>query len=303
MDKYLDPKVSELLSEISATLLRLEARMDRLVRAVPADDVLHFLEKLPEDPEPSVEWAGNIQGFLEAHQIKVLRSAEEMDEDKVLDRIALYMARQWKGIVPFIQKWKKNNGGKDSRKSISINLTHVSGPHRTELHNFLGMLKRIAFISDFTFKTEAESRAVVVHLNDHPEAINFLSGGWMERAVDEIVEDVLSHYRTDLFNQLEKMRSVEVQLPNGDPAELDVLYKIGGEMFWFECKTGSYQRHLPKYGRFARMMGLDNHHAFLVLAEADTQTVDDVSAMYGLTVLPITRFESTIKRFLLHLGQ
>jgi hypothetical protein len=73
--------------------------------------------------------------------------------------------------------------------------------------------------------------------------------------------------------------SISDRLPNGDNFELNILAAIGPHIFWIEAKSGNYQQHVAKYSRFARLLGLDFDHAFIVLTDVSDERCDALSSL------------------------
>jgi len=89
-----------------------------------------------------------------------------------------------------------------------------------------------------------------------------------------------------------------VRLPGGETSEFDLIFEAGGQPIWIELKTGDYQRHIAKYGKVSRMLGLEVGRCLMVLPEISEDVATDLSVVFGMTVLPIHRLQPVIEGLL-----
>jgi hypothetical protein len=95
-------------------------------------------------------------------------------------------------------------------------------------------------------------------------------------------------------------------LPNGDDFELDMLFETEGDVFWLEAKTGDYRKHIEKYSKMSRIIGLDRSHTFMILADGAVTDglARDLSNLFGMTVVRVEKFaEHLIKVLPLNCGE
>ena len=86
------------------------------------------------------------------------------------------------------------------------------------------------------------------------------------------------------------MINPQIVLPNGDDFELDIIAAIGSHVYWIEAKSGDYQQHVAKYSKFARILGLDYDHSFMVLADAPHDRCIALSSLFSMTVCNLSNF-------------
>ncbi|MEJ5188642.1 MAG: hypothetical protein WHT84_05480, partial [Breznakiellaceae bacterium] len=86
----------------------------------------------------------------------------------------------------------------------------------------------------------------------------------------------------------------QIILPNGDDFELDILASIGARVYWIEAKSGDYQQHVAKYAKFARFLGLDEDHSFMVLTDVPDERCEALSSLFSMTVCNLRTFEETL---------
>ena len=86
----------------------------------------------------------------------------------------------------------------------------------------------------------------------------------------------------------------QITLPNGDDFELDILASIGSSIYWIEAKSGDYQQHAAKYSKFARLLGLDPDHSFMVLTDVPDNRCGTLSSLFSMTVCNLQTFEEKL---------
>ena len=87
-------------------------------------------------------------------------------------------------------------------------------------------------------------------------------------------------------------------MPNGNDFELDVIFKIEDEIFWFEAKTGDYQRHVEKYSRMSSMMDLDQEHSYMILTDVQESSTKALTSLFKMKVVNVENFAEEIQQFL-----
>ena len=119
-------------------------------------------------------------------------------------------------------------------------------------------------------------------------AINFLTGQWLERFVKSTLLKAAQSGEEALH--FAYLMNPQIILPNGDDFELDILFFLEGEIYWFEAKTGQYQNYVEKYARMSRLLNLDPDHAYMVLTDIDTNTTAALTKLFNMQVLDVESF-------------
>jgi len=268
------------LQEIIGVLKRIDQKLEYWAMLSGNPDPLYFLQKLPTDLETSAKWEDSIFSFLEAHQIKVINHDEIGAEDLVINRIADYMALHWDQIKKAYRKIKANL---NATQNTIISIKDLGSKQELVLRTWFESLYKIAFFENYN---HVPQNHFALKISSNPAAIAFMTGYWLEFHLESKLIELLSkRLITGSGNEL--VRNVKIELPNGDPGELDAIVKLNNQIYWFEVKTGPYQRHLPKYKRFAAMMGLGANHAILLLPEIDSSTQHDITQLYQIRPLGI----------------
>jgi hypothetical protein len=287
--------------DLMALLERIAVALERLADAFPAAPrpaadlapaaALHADAAIdPEEPEEDA--AATLRSFLAGRQITIKRIPPEEPGDKALDQIAQYIGSKLDQVRELLDKIKStmNNGG-----SFTLNLSAKPQSTVSSTTGLATNLHNIAFLTEYRYEKAPKCLLMATPSKD-PHAINFYSGQWLERYIKGRIVECLSHSSAGYSI----LGNAQVTLPNGDDFELDMIFEVQGEVFWVEAKTGEYQKHIQKYSKMAKVLGLDRSHAFMVLAdEAVTEALaDTLTAIFGMTVVPVQAFEKRLAQVL-----
>jgi len=247
-----------------------------------------------EQAEEETEFINNtsfLESFLESRNISIRNVVNIYQDDSLenyLDQIAIFMGDNYSGIKKFYERVKSTmNEG----RSFSMNLKNE--PQRvisnscylaTELH-------RIAFLEEYRY-FRSPKYLLTGKPSRNPKALNFLSGHWLERYVKaKLTKLIVSKASKKKFSYL---INPQIILPNGDNFELDILCEIENEVYWFEAKTGNYQRHIEKYSKMISVLGIKTSQVFMILLDVDFETASKLSALYNLSIISIENAEEKL---------
>lgn len=68
----------------------------------------------------------------------------------------------------------------------------------------------------------------------------------------------------------------------------EILAVIGSFVYWIEAQSGDYQQHVGKYAKFARLLGLDFEHSFMVLTDVPDNLCDALSSLFSTILALLT---------------
>lgn len=228
-------------------------------------------------------------------QVKTFQTDEEIDD--VLDNIALFMGNRYNRVKKVYNTIKsKLNTGTGFRLDLK-NATQEEVSYSCQLCN---SLHQIAFLSDYKY-FKSPQFVINGRPNRIPTAIKFFTGQWLERFIKTEVKNSIRKLETPI--KFAYLTNPQIILPNGDDFELDVLFSIDEEIFWFEAKTGDYQNYVDKYSRMAKLLQLDNKHAFMVLTEVNDQNCIALKKIFGMEVVNIEKFSETFQNSIRHLNE
>lgn len=228
-------------------------------------------------------------------QVKTFQTDEEIDD--VLDNIALFMGNRYNRIKKVYNSIKSKLNSGTSFKLDLKNATQEEVSYSCQLCN---SLHQIAFLSEYKY-FKSPQFLIIAKPNRIPTAINFFTGQWLERFIKTEVKNTIRKLERPV--KFAYLTNPKVILPNGDDFELDLLFNIEDEIFWFEAKTGEYQNYVDKYSRMAKIMQLDNKHSFMVLTEVNEQNCVALKKIFGMEVVNIESFSANFQNAISHLNE
>lgn len=227
-------------------------------------------------------------------QVKTFQTDEEIDD--VLDNIALFMGKKYNRIkkVHNLIKSKLNLG-----TSFKLDLKNATQEEVNYTCQLCNLLHQIAFLSEYKYFNSPQF-LIIAKPNRIPKAINFFTGQWLERFIKTEVKNTIRKLERPV--KFAYLTNPQIILPNGNDFELDILFHIENEIFWFEAKTGEYQNYVDKYSRMANLMNLDNKHSFMVLTDVNEQTCITLKRVFGMEVVNIESFSEKFQNSIIHLN-
>lgn len=228
-------------------------------------------------------------------QVKTFQTDEEIDD--VLDNIALFMGNRYNRVKKVYNSIKsKLNSGTGFKLDLK-NVTQEEVNYSCQLCN---SLRQIAFLSEYKY-FKSPQFLIKAKPNRIPVAINFFTGQWLERFIKTEVKNTIRKLERPV--KFAYLTNPQIILPNGDDFELDVLFYIEDEIFWFEAKTGEYQNYVDKYSRMAKLMQLDSKHSFMVLTEVNEPNCVALKKVFGMEVVNIESFSEKFQNAISHLNE
>ncbi len=230
--------------------------------------------------------------FLEARGIRIKALPPPDPADGVIDSLALFLGERYEALSSLLAKIKRAmaTGG-----SFTESLRGRSQQDISSNCQFCTRLHEIAFLEEYQYSRSPRCliRAKTTTL---PKAQRFFAGQWLERFVLQRVKSTHGQLVAEVGGgfPLEYLINAQIVLPNGDDFELDILAAFGELVYWIEAKSGSYQQHVAKYAQFARKLGLDRDHCFMVLTDVPADRCQALSDLFMMTVCNLGSFEDTL---------
>lgn len=255
---------------------------------------------LPDRCDSPCNDTAKLEGFLGRRNIAIKHippiNHTTTDKDTVLDDIAIFMGDKYAAIQKLYERIKSSmNLG----HPISLNLQNEPQAHISAMCQMSQFLYEIAFLEEYRYQ-KSPKYILSVKPSRIPEALNFFAGRWLERYMKaKFVRLLQEKLATEQYSFL---MNPQIILPNGDDFELDLLLEINETIYWFEGKTGNYQRHIEKYARMLPVLGLDADHAFILLPDISTETARTLTDIFHLTVLNLLDFQDTLVRIVARHG-
>lgn len=300
-----DDRLLKIWERMANSLESIAASLERSSQPHMMHDVTPVLAATPKAGHDRAETGlppaacGSVAHFLATKDFKIRSDPQACTADNcsdALDRLSLFLGERYSVLGNILQTIKRNmqNGS-----GFTIKIGHLPGQDITTICQFCSRLhKDFAFLGDYKY---LKSPKFVIHARtaQHPKALRFLSGQWLERFVLAKLKSAYGTVRQELGRPVpfDCRSNVLVTLPDGKEFEMDVVALAGDIPIWIETKSGNYQQYLPKYSDIAQQLELDARHAILVVASIADGTRDTLSALYSLTIRALNDFEP----FIIHL--
>ncbi len=232
-------------------------------------------------------YPGGIIEFLKQKNITIKNIKTEVEADKILDDIALYMGNNYSKIKKVYELIKRHM---NTGAYFNIILKNFTQDEISSITYFGHQLHQIAFLEEYKYLRSPEYK-LMGKVNRIPGVLNFFSGGWLERYVKKTIIDILENIPV----RYSCLTNPQIILPNGNDFELDILFRIENEIFWFEAKTGDYQRYVQKYAKVAKILGLNKNNAYMILTDIAENTAQALKTLFGMNVVDVNNFKSEFR--------
>jgi hypothetical protein len=267
-----------------------QAAIHKTIENSLPDDVPRDKEKVAASNMLEVD-ISKIESFLNSKNIKI-RSIDMEEEEEKLAQIADLMGSQYSLIKRFYGMIKSSM---NSGNSFSINLRDEPQQVIVTTCQVATELYKIAFLEEHRY-FRAPRCLLVARASRSPQALNFLSGNWLERYVRNRLI-CLAKRQTGKID-FSYIANAKVTLSNGDDFEMDLLFHVNDQFYWVESKTGGYQDKVQKYSEIASDLGLQRNQAIIVLADVSQDAKTSLSSLYHLSVISVDEVEATFERIL-----
>lgn len=202
-----------------------------------------------------------IRNYLQSRDFTIFKVAPLEQPHHTLDTLAILIGFQYPVFSPLL---------KTMRSSIRENPTFFLDLLGLSL-NEIGSIKSLCDLlqaNGLLKGWKMHGARVVGQVADTKEAIDFLTGGWLESSVRFFIQQFLNleHHAVEIA------QNVVVHRPNGHCFELDLLLAIDGDIYWWEAKSGQLQNdQLDRFGEVREELALESRRCTLVLPCAQNE--------------------------------
>lgn len=237
--------------------------------------------------------AATLEAFLDKRGIRIKTVPPADPADAVIDSLSLFLGERYEALSGILAKIKR---AMQAGLRITESLRGRPQQDVSSVCQFCTRLHELAFLEQYQY-LRSPAYLIRAKTTTLPAAQRFFAGQWLERFILQKVRSVYGQIAAEVGGELpfEHLINPQIVLPNGDDFELDVLAAIGTRVYWIEAKSGDYQQHVDRYARFARRLGLDSDHCFMVLTDVASERCAALSSLFGMTVCNLHSFE---ERFL-----
>ena len=248
-----------------------------------------LLQTPPDSQLPETKKVSNtLISLLDEKGIETIKHYEPQESDRALDPIACYLRKHYSILKNLHRKIKASIANKTD---FSFKLDNNTQQETQICTQFCSDLYRASLLSEYYYdKRRKNIYGTVQHRGD---IIQFLTGGWFERAVLSQVKKKLA-----LCDNVEFLVNPHVKFANGDRFELDLLFLLDNQLFWIECKTGNhYNNCLSRYCEHRKKLGVSKEKAFLVGLELPDRDAENWTSLWSITVVNPDGLEEKLTEF------
>lgn len=288
-------RIETLLERIAVALERLSAQPKSPWNVAEAPESRpDAKESVPDTSSPNASHPppSILEPFLNSKGIWIKVRPADDAADQVIDSLSLYLGERYDALSSLLGKIKRamQNG-----MPITESLKGRPQQDVSSACQFCTRLYEVAFLEQYQY-FRSPTYLIKAKTTTLPKAQRFLGGQWLERFILQKVKAVHAQVASEVTGELgfEYLINPQITLPNGDDFELDILAAIGSSIYWIEAKSGDYQQHVSKYSKFARLLGLDFEHSFMVLTDLPDDRCDALSSLFSMTVCNLQTFEEKL---------
>jgi hypothetical protein len=224
--------------------------------------------------------------WLKSKQITIRQLREHTGIDEAADRVALYLSDNYKILENFYLSLKRTVNGDRANKWFATK--DMPNPDRLKILRFGSMLSDCSFLSEF--KYIKANKTILFRPLEDGRVTNFFTGGWLERYSLQVIRRT---YRQVMrtWNDSQVLHGAKLMTPDEMDMEFDlILGTHKKQIYWFECKTGSFQNYVTRLRDInQRFLQLSASQASLVLLDnLSDEDKASATALSGLTVLHIS---------------
>jgi hypothetical protein len=275
-----------------------QAAVHKTIENSLPDDVPRDKEKVAASNMLEVD-ISKIKSFLNSKKIEIKDKIKDKktksidkEKEKKLDQIADLMGSQYSLIKRFYGMIKSNM---NSGNSFSIDLRDESQQVISTTCQVATELYKIGFLEEYRYSRAP--KCLLARASRSSEALNFLSGNWLERYVRNRLIRLAKRQKAGKID-FSHIANAKVTLSNGDDFEMDLLFHVNDQFYWVESKTGGYQDKVQKYSEIASDLGLQRNQAIIVLTDVSQDAKTSLSSRYNLSVISVDEVEATFERIL-----
>lgn len=216
-------------------------------------------------------------------QVKEFEPLREVRDDALIARqLALFIAKNFEVLSPFYEEIRCHldvNYG----KRFYFNLTGQSERLISVTNHVCRDLQILGYVK-FTY---TKGQGIDVRITNNTDGINFLSGGWFEQAVLELLSKH-PHWYSECLHRVKARHNL------GAEYEFDCLLATPGGIRMLECKSGKnlpYDGSAKQIARAVKILRLTHKSAVITPLPLDKGNRDKIESETGAKALTFCEIE------------
>lgn len=239
------------------------------------------------------EDAVTVANYFKAKEIAIDLSHSNNDFAPV-EELAMLLAMNYDKCKDFYKYLRSVIAKK--KFDICYNTYPLSTEERTATNMVAEKLGKFGVISNL--RIPESSKEIIGRLSTAPRVINFLNGDYLEFysriVVKQIVEKIAKEKKCDY-----ELYSNVIIRKDSEKHELDIVFRVGKEVFWAEIKSGKFS-DFDCYRRLGVLMGVNPDKHILLSAGRTKEEAETISWFYQFYVSNIQMFKEKLVEMIEH---
>lgn len=277
--RQLSEEIRLLREEIRLLNLKIEGNLQGKKNLIKLERINHTTSSENQNSETPPTNENAAIEYLQSRKMMIKNYKTEVDDD-IFMKLSNYLGNRYEYLRELysVIKPSLSNGN-----SFFYNMQNKPQEVITYCTQFCSLLYKNAFLSNYSYKKS--SRIITGAPQRVGRVINFFTGGWLENYILNIV---ISELHTKGINDFSFVQNCQLELPNGDNFEVDMLFIVKDVPIWIECKTGDYQRYISKYSDFRKRMGTTKENSLLIISDLQAGLSKNLSSTFDLTAMSLS---------------
>ncbi len=205
-----------------------------------------------------------------------------------IESLAYYVADKYELTNSFLKFIRECIPKKEFTFTYSMN--SLSVPEQNATVSLAENFTEYGIISDLFYNKALNN----IHgkISSAPRVINFLNGDYLEYYAHSVTQKVIEKAALQHGCDYEIYSNFVIQ-KDGDKHELDLVFRVGKNIFWCEVKSGKFS-DFDCYRCLGLLMGVNPDRHILLTAEKDDEKCEAVSWFYQFYVANILSFKKKL---------
>lgn len=234
-----------------------------------------------------------VQSYFASKDIEIDLSHSNSNFAPVAD-LALLLALNYDKSKDFYKYIRGRIASK--RMDICYNTYPLSTEERVATNMIAEKLGKYGVISNL--RIPDNSKEIIGKLSSAPRIINFINGDYLEfysrSILEQVVESIAKTKKCDY-----EIYSNAFITKESEKHELDIVFRVGPEVFWAEIKSGKFS-DFDCYRKLGVLMGVNPDKHILLSAEKTAEEAETISWFYQFYVANIQTFKDKLIEMIEH---
>lgn len=270
-------------------------KAETIVAAQNTESIEELFEREKKDEiiKEKSETAVTVLNYFGTKEIDIDLSCSNNDFAPV-EELAMLLAMNYDKCKDFYKYLRGVIAKK--RFDICYNTYPLTTDERTATNMVAEKLGKFGVISNL--RIPDNSKEITGRLSTAPRVINFLNGDYLEFYSRIVVKQIVERIAKEKNCDYELYSNVIIR-KDSEKHELDIVFRVGKEVFWAEIKSGKFS-DFDCYRRLGVLMGVNPDKHILLSAEKSKEEAETISWFYQFYVSNIHMFKEKLVEMIEH---